>query len=450
MRTMSIVRIAACAAIALPLGIDSAHAGQSSGLAPAVGLAAGGAQPAQGPDPRWVPWLGCWQLLQDSQRSEDDADPGFDAGALEQGRARPPRASGSVQSVQDLSVCVTPDGADGVTMTTRSGGVTLFEDTVFADGARRALTDAECRGSQRAEWSLDGDRLFAEAEIACGAQPVRTVSGLTMMAAGGTWLDIQAVEIEGYESVRVRRYRRAADQSPAGLAPGLLERAERTTYLSGGRPFTIQDVIEASGKVSSQAVEVALIETQARFDLDRDTLVLLDDSGVDESLVDLMVALSYPDRFEYDRRASAPAVSYRGRTYGSFGYDPLWYGLDGYGPYDYYYYTPFGYRGWGYYYGYSPYYYQYSARPLYVPSRPRASDRSSGRVVNDRGYTRVRPRGSSGGDANTGGRRQTGSRNSGSGGSSGGSSSGGSSSGGTVTPQGATGGGSGGRTAVPR
>jgi hypothetical protein len=52
---MSIVRIAACAAIALPLGIDSAHAGQSSGLAPAVGLAAGGAQPAQGPDPRWVP-----------------------------------------------------------------------------------------------------------------------------------------------------------------------------------------------------------------------------------------------------------------------------------------------------------------------------------------------------------------------------------------------------------
>lgn len=426
----SIVRIAAYAALALALGGTPAFAG-------------GGAAQAVNPDARWVPWLGCWQLLQDNQ--DDRAD--FDAEDFVRDRTRPARPAGTVESVADLTVCVTPSGRDGVAMTTRSDGAVLFEDSVVADGARHALTGEACRGWQRAEWSVDGDRLYAEAEIACGAQPVRHVSGLTMMAAGGTWLDIQVVTIEGSDSTRVRRYRRAADREGAGLSPALLERAERATFVSGGRPFTVQDVIEASGKINPQAIEVALVETDARFDLDRHTLIMLDEADIDDHVIDLMVALSYPERFRFERRASIPAVPYYGAR-GAFGYDPYWYGLDGYGPYYYYYYAPFGYTGWGYYSGYSPYY-RFGGPAIFVPGRVDSRRGSRGQVVNGRGYTRVRPRGAAGGTSSgTARRRRGGSSSQSSGGGSGGSSS----SGGTVTPQGATSGGSGdtGRTAVPR
>ena len=208
--------------------------------------------------------------------------------------------------------------------------------------------------------------------------------------------------------------------------------------------------------MSPPALEAALIELHPRFDLDRDTLIRLDAAGVAGSVLDVMIALTYPDRFVVDRPGSAPVVSYTGPISRSYGFDPFWYGLDGFGPYYPYYYSPFGYAGWGRYYGYTPYSYYRGDTFLIAPGRAgdaRARDRSPGRVVNDRGYTRVRPR-DSGGDAPASGDRSRGSTRSSSGGSSGSSSGGasGSSGGGTMTPQGATGGGSGdtGRTAVPR
>ena len=205
MSTMSKSPVVAGAMVALALGIGQAHAA-----------------PAAEPDPRWVPWLGCWQLVWDTAddqsltaaRLSRDADP-FDRDGGQQ-----PDPVGSARSAEDLTVCVTPSEAGGVTMTTRAGGVILVEDTVIADGVRHVMTPPECGGWQRAAWSIAGDRVFARAEIACGEQPVRRVSGLTMLAAGGTWLDIQVADIEGDESVRVRRYRRARRPGTRGSRAG--------------------------------------------------------------------------------------------------------------------------------------------------------------------------------------------------------------------------------------
>ena len=40
-----------------------------------VSLMAAPAHAQQGPDARWTPWLGCWQLIDENQSDDDEALP---------------------------------------------------------------------------------------------------------------------------------------------------------------------------------------------------------------------------------------------------------------------------------------------------------------------------------------------------------------------------------------
>jgi uncharacterized membrane protein YgcG len=338
-------------------------------------------------------------------------------------------------------------------MSTLSGSQTLLEEIIIADGTERPVKEPNCRGSKRAEWSQDGQRLFTHAELACESQPVRQLSGISIFAPVGMWVDVQFVDSPGIERVRVRRYRRATNQDAVGpLTPVELSRAALAAQQAGAVAFEVEDVIEASRKVSSRAVEAALVERQETFALDRQTLIKLDDAGVEDSVIDLMVALSYPDRFEVDRASGGGA--YGASAASMINFDPFWYGT--YFPY--YYYSPFGYSYWGRYGFYDPYYFSPRGAITVVPSDGGGDPglpTGQGRVVNGLGYTRVRPRGTSEDASSTpsGRTARTSAGSTSSGSSSSGSSSSGSSgsSGGSMSPQGASSGGSNsGRSAVSR
>ncbi len=365
---------------------------------------------------RWAPWLGCWELV------DEDAGSAFMRDlteVLERAAQRRPR-----RPVGDVEVCVAPDAdRGGVTLTTTVVGKPVLQESIAADGIERPFTESDCRGRQRAEWSANRQRIFSRAELTCTGQAPRTVSGFAMMESTDTWLDIQVVEIGGRASTRVRRYR------PSPARAGATRSADAGMAAS---PLTTQDVIEASAKLPARAVEAALIETDARFILNGRRLIELDAAGVADEVTDLMVALSFRDQFIVDR-----GVRGGGYSTGSAWADPyLWS----------YYYAPFAYPHLGY---YDPYYYN---GPGYViidpgPSQPVGPQPGgTGRVVDGRGYTRVRPREPVRVEA--GGR----STKSGTSDPSGGSSSSGGSSGG-ASPQGYSGGGSSGgcgRTAQPR
>jgi hypothetical protein len=158
--------------------------------------------------------------------------------------------------------------------------------------------------------------------------------------------------------------------------------------------------------------------------------------------VDILVALSYPDRFVVERTRDSRAAG------GGFFTDPFFldYGflspLDGafYAPY---YYTPFAYSSYGRF--YNPGFFSPGIIVADGSSEPQPS--GTGRVVNGLGYTRIREREPERGASTS----------SGSGSSVAGAASSGSSSGGSVSSQGFSSGGSsggssgdGGRTAVPR
>jgi hypothetical protein len=239
---------------------------------------------AQAPDARWAPWLGCWQMI-DERVSEErslDADK-----PLDERRRRP----------SDVEVCVTraPEPA-GAIMTTRVAGEAALEQSVMADGVSHPLVQSDCRGIQSATWSRDGRRLFASAELTCG-EDRRKVSGLSMLEDPLTWLDIQSIEVGDRTEVRLRRYTRPAQAQPGGSSTpaGPLGRAV----------WRVDDVIEAAARLTPAVLEAALVETHAQVGLNSRALVALDDAGVSDAVIDLLVALAYPDKFQVESQARA-------------------------------------------------------------------------------------------------------------------------------------------------
>jgi hypothetical protein len=377
----------------------------------ASGFASDAAAQTPSADLRWAPWLGCWQLLDEIVQDPASltADPSSRAGDGSRGTL----------------VCV--EAADGgARLKTVAGGATVLEETVIASGERQPMTEPDCRGWHRAEWSQLGARLFAQAELVCAQQPLRRSSGLSMMMSGPVWIDVQLIESDDRKSLRVRRYRRAPSQRLAAVAPEAFRSAPRVPLPSR---LSVADVNEAYQRVAPEALQAALVELKSGFDLNAAKLLELDRAGLPDEIIDLMVALTFPEKFVVERNASA------GGSWGAGGFDPMWpYITD---PFFYTsYYAPFGYRYWGY---YDPFYFQ---GPGFVTVRPDLSPRPSGdgRVVDGRGYTRVR-RNDPDTTSSSGGAWTSGDR-----------SGGGGSSGGGVSSSGYSGGsgGSGGRTAQPR
>lgn len=294
----------------------------------------------------WAPWLGCWELVIDR-----DAD-------------------GERLPEGDRRVCLSA-GAEplAVQLTTRVDDEEVMTQQIVADGRSRQVEEGGCTGSETARFSADGDRLLVAAEHTCDGVPVRT-SGITLLTDSGSWSDIQVSEVEGQREVLVRRYRRL--DRDVERDSGLATLATRAARQASSAPLDAEDVVEALQVVDAAAVEAMLLEKDDPFPMSSDLLLYLADAEVPGNVIDLMVALSYPDYFLVDgadAESGERAAGYGGHYRGGWAYP--WYAYGYYDPF----FAPFGY---GYY--YRPY------RPILIPG-----SRYGGRVVKGRGYTRVQP-----------------------------------------------------------
>jgi hypothetical protein len=376
---------------------------------------------------RWSRWMGCWQIAEESV--ED----------VERLLAEMSRTPTGATTTPGARVCVTP-AEGGATMTTYVNDKPVLTETIIADGTQRPLSDSNCRGTQQAEWSQLGPRIYARTEVACGDQPRRIVSGYSAVVSGPLWLDIQLIESNGRKSMRVRRYRPVVDRK----APVPSTARDLAAMPLGGR-LTLAEIKEASPKVAPEVLQAAVLELgSGGYDLNAQRLIELDDAGVPDSVIDLMVGMSFPRKFVVERAVPTTGPGAFGDYEGMWGPFAMW-------PYYahpmYYssYYSPFGYYNWGY---YDPYYY-YPPGVVIINPGPGGGVSpqpvGDGRVVDGQGYTRVRPNvpDAPARAGNGGGWGSNGATSSGSGGSN---------SGGSVSTGGYSGGGASGgdRVAVPR
>lgn len=373
-----IFTIALILLVALAVSLPAPAAAQSA-------MVAGGETQAELLEPRWLPWLGCWELTADVVDNRQIEDTGRRV------------------------VCVAPrlDGL-GVNLTTHMDSQVIAQNTVVADGRERALPETNCRGTQTASWSADGYRLYSSVTAACANEIERSLVGLSMLVEGNRWIELQSVSIDGgnHRELLVRQYERVVDTetlelgfTPLGL--GLAARAATARAAASG-PLDVDDVLEASDRAPVEIVEAAILESNSLFALDSGALIRLADAGVEERVIDLMVAISYPDQFIVDS----------GRSSGGGGGYP---GYGGYGGYMTPYYGYYAGSCWGPYYGpmYGPYgpgcdygsRYNGFYRPYYgggigggggggpiTPSIPPSGSLYGGKVIRGRGYVTVTER----------------------------------------------------------
>ncbi len=378
-------------------------------LAPAAAMAQ---EATSAPVDAWAAWNGCWKLI----NGLDD------------------RGIGSADG--ERLVCLEP-GPEPRTaiVTTLIDGELADTRTIYGDGTARPVDDGSCTGSERTLFSADRQRLFNLASLQCEDGMAREASGISLLATPNRWVDVQVIDAAGEREVLVRRYRRVADETGRSVTRfGLDSYAMATagSQSTAASPFDVDDVIEAVAMVDAAAVEAALIETNAGFDMDSSLLMRLAEADVPEPVIDVMVALSFPDYFLVDGEENTE----EGRRRRS-GYYPV-YGYGYWSPA----FAPFGfgsYYGYGYGYGYGNGYGYYSQ---FSPGRN--IGRHGGRVIAGRGYARVglSSRAPDGFRNAFGGRGRRSGGSMGSGGRSGGSK-------GSVSPGGRSSGRSG-RTAKPR
>jgi hypothetical protein len=324
---------------------------------------------AQTSGSRWQGWLGCWT-------------------------AAAPDAL--VPNAAPL-VCITPtSNADAVNVATVQGGKMLSTKLIDASGKEQPIELKDCTGTQRAEWSADGRRVYLKAVANC-AGTTRTTSGILAMSPAGEWLDVQGIAAGEGENVRVARYRDAGlpENLPSDISSALEGRSGSVqgARIATGANIGTAAVIEASKSATPAVVEAWLLERGQRFTLDARALMQLADAGVPAKVTDAMVAVSNPQQFAVAH--PDPSIQYNrdddvvtGRRIPVYlvpSYDPFGWGYSPYGYNGYGYGYPYGYgnRYGGGYYGY-PYF--GGAPVIVVPGSGNVSGDRGGRLVKGQGY----------------------------------------------------------------
>jgi hypothetical protein len=361
-------------------------------------------------DSRWVPWIGCWL----------------------------PSASQATPGVASL-LCIAPAGANSVELATIDSGRVLARDTIDASGTQRPTAADGCAGWRSAQWSADGRRVYVRSELNCSGGIKRVATGMLAFSSDDGWVDVHNVRAGKTNGTRSTRYLAAAPgyadvptEFTAIMQAGGVTSVSRVL---AGAAVELDDITEASKHVDAAVVETWIIERGQAFSIDGKTLANLASAGVPGSVTDVMIGVSYPERFVVGREPSPAGRSVVSQTSTypsgyvySYGYDYR-YPYDPYGYGGYYGYGNYGYGN------YNRYYSTYYDSPVIISGRSREKEEvPHGKMVNGQGYTRTRPDNSTAGESSSGSRAgSSDTRSSGgsskSGGSSGGSSSSGSSSG---------------------
>jgi hypothetical protein len=320
-------------------------------------------------DTRLLPWIGSWHLLTSGASTDQN------------------------ELVQEFLLTISPgDSENSLTMKGYRDGKLSAEEKIIVDGLRHQTADEKCTGWYQYSWSENGKRLLFNSESNCPGDPPRKVSGMSIFDEKGEWLDIQLLHNGEDLVTNTRKYRNVDSDS---VIPG----ASKVNRISATRSasvksLTTEEIIELSGKVESEVLEAALLETGKPFPLNSKKVAELADQKVPSRVIDIMVALSFPDKFNLKGKVISQSQT-QGTEIKPYYYFPGPYNYCTrnyryfpwhWAPYDCY---PYGYSYLGWYSGYGWYYPLWTWPPYYYDGGGGGGGGAEhGRLINGQGYTR--------------------------------------------------------------
>jgi hypothetical protein len=255
-------------ALALLVAAASSGAAQypsSTQPAPAQYTAQSG---RSGLDPRWTPWIGCWQ----ADTTAGYADPS-----------------------QSLYTCVVPiAGTTGVQQLTIARGKVTGRRRLIANGANNSFDENGCRGTRAVEWASTGRRVYIHSNYTCDVGLAGTSSGVLAITSTGNWLEVETVHAGQGLIEHVDQWRDAGMPSslPSEVFNSLESRrmTSTTARASAAAPLTVADVIDALHHVDSSAVRTLIVASGQQFSLNGNEVAALFRANVPRGVLQAMVA----------------------------------------------------------------------------------------------------------------------------------------------------------------
>ncbi|MDA1104870.1 MAG: hypothetical protein O2956_14895, partial [Gemmatimonadetes bacterium] len=216
---------------------------------------------------RWLAFVGCWEAV------NSDVESGL--------------------------LCFMP-ASDGVEMFNVVDGNIASTEILVADGEQRAVSAEGCEGWESIDFSADGRRAFTRSEFVCG-EAARSGTGIMAVTAPNQWVDVRSLDVDGEAVAWVQEYRLAGPDRLAleGMSDPVagIGMAVSTSRRVASAAIDIADVEEAARHVDSKVLETWLAAQQDHFELNGSEIARLADSGVPASVIDVMVAVTYPEKF---------------------------------------------------------------------------------------------------------------------------------------------------------
>lgn len=246
-------------------------------------------------DSRWLPWVGCWEIVGDGRTEESQV------------------------------ICVEPREGDPAAVELLSAVEGAESEVLWSDGRERTISQAGCEGTQRSYFSPDGHRLYVNGTYVCDDGAVQEGRGVLAMVSDDEWVDIRSLTQDDQTVVMAQRYVQA---TPSAIrAAGRVELTSPRTTLARRLAAAAPDVKtlrEVHTEVGAQATMAWLMETGQSLDLDADALVTLADAGVETDVIDMAIAVSYPDDF-YLRPGQGTQVAQMEKIAPRQGNNTMWY-----------------------------------------------------------------------------------------------------------------------------
>jgi len=320
-----------------------------------------------------LPWTGVWALTDSGSATSDPAQ----------------RSTVEIGPTSD---------SKGLEITRHSPNQPDVSEVLIPDGARRSISTQNCTGWQSATWIAEAGLILQSSEVSCKDTGSFATSSVKMMVDPDQMAEILSVKAVGQHRVAVRRLTFEHNlASAADLPPAWIGTSARTALSA---PWSLGTIIQLSKSIDTQLLEAAMIEKKLRPSLNSQSLRLLKAANTPKEIIDLTVALAYPDQFHIEKNgqvvlrpwldsstSGAAASSY---APGFLTYYPgafySCYSHSGYLGYSGFAYLAPG-SCWSY---YSPFWWDY---PIYLPTITAGGNGSSSSfpVATPNGYAQIEP-----------------------------------------------------------
>jgi uncharacterized membrane protein YgcG len=245
-------------------------------------------------------------------------------------------------------------------------------------------------------------------------------SDLRIITSPDEMVDILSISVKGQAGIATKRMVYRNDIPSSTSAPAAWTSAMARTVASA--PWKIESILQLSKILDSKVMQAALMEKDAQIEISSKILKEMKKAKVPQEIVDLLVALAYPDQFRIEKNGAAELKPWISDSSGVGGDVPadvksvnardalqelaqMRY-PNGRIPYDYSSYSPYGYQGFGpllgfwsndfgmsdLYYYCSPIWYGRSfVRPLHQTVTVQQVQGHTGRLSAGQGYINISP-----------------------------------------------------------